>query len=326
MTVTSDQQRTARGSRTTTAGSPSTTSPGGADARSRLRSTARDGGPDAGSKRTVDLGALTLETGGSLPSVQVAYETWGTLNAAGDNAILVEHALTGDSHVAGPAGPGHPTPGLVGRAHRAGPPAGHRPVVRRRAPTCSAGARARPGRRRRPRTAGRGAAGSRSSRSATRSPPRPRSPTPSASTAGPRSSAARWAACGCSSGPSTHPDAGRPALVLASTARTPPPTRSPGASRSCRPSATTRTSTAATTTTRRRTGPHLGLGLARRIAHVTYRSELELDDRFGREAQDGEQPLGGGGRYAVESLPRPPRATSWPAGSTPTPTSCSPRR
>jgi homoserine O-acetyltransferase len=48
-------------------------------------------------------------------------------------------------------------------------------------------------------------------------------------------------------------------------------------------------------------GPDLGLGLARRIAHVTYRSELELASRFGRQAQDGEQPLGAGGRYAVES-------------------------
>jgi len=48
-------------------------------------------------------------------------------------------------------------------------------------------------------------------------------------------------------------------------------------------------------------GPDLGLGLARRIAQVTYRSEPELDVRFGRQAQEGEQPLGGGGRYAVES-------------------------
>ena len=48
-------------------------------------------------------------------------------------------------------------------------------------------------------------------------------------------------------------------------------------------------------------GPDLGLGLARRIAHVTYRSEPELDSRFGRAAQTGEQPLGGGGRYAVGS-------------------------
>jgi homoserine O-acetyltransferase len=50
-----------------------------------------------------------------------------------------------------------------------------------------------------------------------------------------------------------------------------------------------------------RQGPDVGLGLARRIAHVTYRSEIELATRFGRQAQDGEQPLGAGGRYAVES-------------------------
>jgi homoserine O-acetyltransferase len=48
-------------------------------------------------------------------------------------------------------------------------------------------------------------------------------------------------------------------------------------------------------------GPDDGLGIARRIAHITYRSELELHDRFGRVPQGVEDPLGGGGRYAVES-------------------------
>ena len=41
----------------------------------------------------------------------VAYETWGSLDESASNAVLVLHALTGDSHAAGPRGPGHPTPG-----------------------------------------------------------------------------------------------------------------------------------------------------------------------------------------------------------------------
>ncbi|MBC8874050.1 MAG: homoserine O-acetyltransferase [Planctomycetes bacterium] len=41
-----------------------------------------------------------LESGGELPSVTVAFETYGQLNPAGDNAVLVCHAISGDSHVA----------------------------------------------------------------------------------------------------------------------------------------------------------------------------------------------------------------------------------
>ena len=44
--------------------------------------------------------ALKLELGGELPGVTVAYETYGQLNAARDNAVLVCHAISGDSHVA----------------------------------------------------------------------------------------------------------------------------------------------------------------------------------------------------------------------------------
>lgn len=46
--------------------------------------------------------------------------------------------------------------------------------------------------------------------------------------------------------------------------------------------------------------PDTGLGLARRIAHLTYRSEPELAARFARDAQPGENPYDGG-RFAVES-------------------------
>ncbi len=43
---------------------------------------------------------LDLELGGQLQSVTVAYETYGRLNEARDNAVLVCHALSGDSHAA----------------------------------------------------------------------------------------------------------------------------------------------------------------------------------------------------------------------------------
>lgn len=61
---------------------------------------------------TGDRGAgFDLEGGGSLPEVTVAYETWGELDGDASNAVLILHALTGDSHAAGPAGDGHPTTG-----------------------------------------------------------------------------------------------------------------------------------------------------------------------------------------------------------------------
>ena len=43
-------------------------------------------------------------------------------------------------------------------------------------------------------------------------------------------------------------------------------------------------------------GPDEGMGIARRIAHLTYRTESEMDVRFGRQLQGDET-----GRYAVES-------------------------
>ena len=43
---------------------------------------------------------LDLDRGGRLESVTVVYETYGTLSAARDNAVLICHALSGDSHVA----------------------------------------------------------------------------------------------------------------------------------------------------------------------------------------------------------------------------------
>jgi homoserine O-acetyltransferase len=44
---------------------------------------------------------MVLESGARLGPVTVAYETWGRLNEGRDNAILVAHAFSGDSHAAG---------------------------------------------------------------------------------------------------------------------------------------------------------------------------------------------------------------------------------
>ncbi|MDA3878438.1 MAG: homoserine O-acetyltransferase [Halothiobacillus sp.] len=44
---------------------------------------------------------LALDCGRSLPSYELVYETYGVLNAACDNAILICHALSGDHHAAG---------------------------------------------------------------------------------------------------------------------------------------------------------------------------------------------------------------------------------
>jgi len=68
-----------------------------------------------GERRYADIGAVDLELGATLPAVRVAYETWGSPrhDSAGliTNAVLVLHALTGDAHVVGPTGPDQPTPG-----------------------------------------------------------------------------------------------------------------------------------------------------------------------------------------------------------------------
>ena len=44
---------------------------------------------------------FTFESGRTIPGFTLRYETYGRLNAAGDNAILVCHALSGDHHCAG---------------------------------------------------------------------------------------------------------------------------------------------------------------------------------------------------------------------------------
>ncbi|MHC4571803.1 MAG: homoserine O-acetyltransferase MetX [Planctomycetota bacterium] len=54
---------------------------------------------------------LELECGKRLAPIDVAYETYGELNEAGDNTVLICHALSGDAHVAGVNSPDDKKPG-----------------------------------------------------------------------------------------------------------------------------------------------------------------------------------------------------------------------
>ena len=52
-------------------------------------------------KKTFTLPSYTTVAGKTIKDVKVGYETYGTLNAAGDNAIFVAHFYSGTSHAAG---------------------------------------------------------------------------------------------------------------------------------------------------------------------------------------------------------------------------------
>jgi len=256
-------------------------------------------GDDVGRRQFVDLGPVDLEAGGRLPAVRLAYETWGTLPPAGDNAVLVLHALTGDSHVTGPAGPGHPTPGWW--SSLVGPGA---PIDTDRyfvvAPNALGSCQGSTG---------------------------PASTAPDGRPWGGRFPhvtirdqvgvevgltdllgidawalviggslgglrALEWAA--------SEPTRVRAMAVLATSAQT-----------SGDQIANFHTQIGAIRADPRFAGgdyygavdgegPHVGLGIARQIAHASYRSARELDERFGRIPQGAEDPLGGG-RFAVQS-------------------------
>ena len=49
----------------------------------------------------VRFDSISLDNGATLAPIEVAYETYGELNAAKSNAILVLHAFSGDAHAAG---------------------------------------------------------------------------------------------------------------------------------------------------------------------------------------------------------------------------------
>jgi homoserine O-acetyltransferase len=257
----------------------------------------RDDDP-VGGRLFLDLGAVELERGGVLPGVRLAYETWGELNAAADNAILVEHALTGDSHVVGDAGPGHPTPGwwdgLIGPG-RALDTDRYFVVAANVLGGCqgSTGPSS---------TAPDGTPwGSRFPFITVRDQVQTEALLADAlgidrwrlvlggSMGGMR--ALEWAV--------THPDRVACSLVLASTAYA--TAEQIGWCQAQLLALRGDPHFHGGDYYDAETGPETGLGIARRIAHVTYRSELELHERFGRDRQGDEDPLGGGGRYAVES-------------------------
>lgn len=85
---------------------------GGAEAPDTIHTLARREADDPTSlvARFDGARALTLDCGASLDRFQIAYQTYGTLNAERSNAILICHALTGDQHAANP----HPVTGKGG--------------------------------------------------------------------------------------------------------------------------------------------------------------------------------------------------------------------
>ncbi|MEX2549475.1 MAG: homoserine O-acetyltransferase [Nitriliruptoraceae bacterium] len=258
-----------------------------------------DGDP-IGRRRFADVGEVALESGERIPDVRIAYETWGELSADGDNAVLVLHALTGDSHVVGPAEPGHPTPGwwdgLIGPGCPLDPE--HWFIV---APNVLGGCQG---------TTGPASLAPDGRAWASRFPSLTIRDQVTAELAlTDHLGVPTWAAVlGGSMGAMrvlewgiSHPDRVRGIAPLAV-------------------SATATADQIALQSIQLRAirddphfrggdyllggpgtpGPHAGLALARRLAHWSYRSGEELGLRFGRAAQDGEDPRAGG-RYAVES-------------------------
>jgi homoserine O-acetyltransferase/O-succinyltransferase len=245
-----------------------------------------------------EFGPVTFELGGSLPVVDVAYETWGELNDARDNAVFVCHALTGDAHVNGVAGPGQPTPGWWDGLIGPDCPLDTRNVFVIASNvlggcqgTTGPSAKAPDGR----------AYGSRFPQITTRD--QVQMEIALAERLGIRKFAAviggsmggmraiEWAVM--------RPDLVETAVVLAST----PYTTGDQLAWNATQLAAIRSDPHWNGGDYYDTGtsPQAGLGIARSIAHTTYRSEYELSTRFARKYQQGENPLGGGGRYAVES-------------------------
>ncbi|MFY9263157.1 MAG: homoserine O-acetyltransferase [Actinomycetaceae bacterium] len=252
-------------------------------------------GDDPGERQFIDLGPYITELGGAIPNVRLAYETWGELNEDGTNAILLCHALTGDSHATSRDGEDGWWPAVVGPGkaldtnkyfvvcpnalggcqgstgpaslHHDGKPWGSRfpeitirdmcAVETRLADALGVDSWAL--------VAGASFGGNRVMEWAASYPERVRSFAVLVSAPATTAEQIAWA----------HTQI--QAIVL-----------DPGFNGGDYYDAPDGY------------GPHRGLGLAREIAHTTYRCSQELDTRFGRTPQKGEDPLAGG-RYAVAS-------------------------
>ena len=256
-------------------------------------------GDHPGDRRFADLGAFDLELGGHLPNVRVAYETWGELNEDSSNAVLVLHALTGDSHVVGPAGPGHATAGWWDGLIGPGAPIDSRAwfVV---ASNVLGGCQGTTG----PSSIGDNQQpwGSAFPRITVRDQVDVEAALAS------HLGITKWASLvGGSMGAMRvlvwlvgYPDRTAAALVLAvgATATGDQIGTQSAQLRAIRSDPKWRGGDYYDAADG--DGPDAGMGLARRIAHLTYRSAEELQVRFGNEPQEGEDPLRDG-RFAVES-------------------------
>ncbi|MBX7466853.1 homoserine O-acetyltransferase MetX [Streptomyces sp. NPDC001571] len=259
----------------------------------------REGGPIGRREWHTRPGPLLLEAGGELPDVRLAFETWGRLAPDRSNAVLVLHALTGDSHAAGPAEPGHPSPGwwdaligpgraldtdrwfvvapnVLGGCQGSTGPSSTRPdgrrwggafpfLTQRDQVTAEAALSDELGVARWALVVGGSMGGMRALEWAVSYPRRTAALLLLATTAAASAEQIAWA------------------NIQLHAIRSDPGWRG-GDYYDAGPGR----------------GPHMGLGVARRLAHVTYRSEPELAARFGRAAQEREDPWAGG-RYQVES-------------------------
>ncbi len=253
--------------------------------------------PAEGETAIIDIGRLTLESGAVLDDVSIAVQRWGELSPARDNVVVVLHALTGDSHVVGPAGPGHPTEGWWDGI--AGPGA---PIDTTK--WCAIATNVLGGCR--------GSTGP-SSLARDGQPWGSRFPAITirdqvaadvaalaalgidqvAAVIGGSMGGARaleWAV--------GHHDSVRSALVLAVGARA----TADQIGTQCTQIAAIKADPNWQGGDYYDTGstPDAGLKIARQFAHLTYRGELDLDERFTNDAQGDENPLDGG-RYAVQS-------------------------